>query len=43
MANRAKSANALNHRRQMSFLRKGIVMIPKLTPFEKMYNKSNRG
>ena len=29
MANRAKHANLLNHKRQIEFLSKGIVMLPK--------------
>lgn len=30
MANRAKIPNFLNHRRQMAWLKKGIVMLPPL-------------
>lgn len=29
MANRAKLANLLNHKRQIEFLSKGVVMLPK--------------
>jgi len=29
VANRAKHANLLNHKRQIEFLSKGIVMLPK--------------
>lgn len=29
MANRAKSANFYNHKRQLSYLQQGIVMLPK--------------
>lgn len=29
MANKAKLANLLNHKRQIEFLSKGIVMLPK--------------
>ena len=30
MAKRARLHNALNHDRQMEYLRKGVVMLPKL-------------
>ena len=36
MANRAKYHNEANHRRQVAYLREGIVMIPRLDKIFKL-------
>ena len=39
MANKAKYANLVNHRRQLAYLRVGVVMLPKL---DKVFRSLNR-
>ena len=36
MASRAKEANIANHKRQIAYLREGVVMIPKLDKIFKL-------